>query len=46
MNVTKSASAVFPIPSINLNVTVPVATTVTVAPVLDKRSNLVKGGVL
>ena len=47
VHVTNSASAVFPIPRMELNVTAPVATvTVTVAPVLDKRSNLVKVGVL
>ena len=44
MNVTIRASAVFP--GLELLVTATVATTVTVAPVLDKRSNLVKGGVL
>ena len=47
MNVTIHASAVLTIPYMELLVTVPVATApVTVAPVLDKRSNLVKGGVL
>ena len=47
MNVTPHASAVFPISGfLKLIVTAPVATGMTVAPVLNKRSNLVKGGVL
>ena len=44
MNVTPLASAV--LPGVELFVTAPVASGMTVAPVLDKLSNLVKGGVL